>query len=159
MQRRSEIPNLYTGEDKLHFNNQLANQAYDSMISKTRQEALEKFGPNYIVLIISAGRKAAGNQSTSMTEAFCAKQLSLCRNTRDLINWQKWIPNVVRDMNIIWYVCQRCYIRLIDTFTRSYNVWKLQHWVNQTNADFTMMKRAKSIYCTSWQPLRGIFAV
>ena len=89
MQPRSEFPNLYTGEDKLHFNNQLANQAYDSMISKTRQEALEKFGPNYIGLIISAGRKAAGNQSTSMTEAFCAKQLSLCRNTRDLINWQK----------------------------------------------------------------------
>ena len=84
MQPRSEFPDLYTVDDKLHFNNKVANLAYDSMISKAREEALEKFGPNYFVLIVCAGWNAEGNQITSMKEAFCAKQLSLCRTTIDL---------------------------------------------------------------------------
>ena len=87
MQPRLEFPNLYTGEDTLHFNSQVANQAYDSRITKAREEALAKFGPNNIVLIVCAGWNAEGNQTTSMKEAFCAKQLSLCDDTRDLINW------------------------------------------------------------------------
>ena len=86
-QPRLEFPNLYTGEDKLHFNSQVANQAYDSMISKAREEALAKFGSNNIVLIVCAGWNAEGDQIASMKEAFCAKQLSLCCNTDDLVNW------------------------------------------------------------------------
>ena len=86
-QPRLECPNLYTGEDKLHFNSQVANQAYDSMISKAREEALAKFGPHNIVLIVCAGWNAEGDQIASMKEAFCAKQLSLCCNTEDLVNW------------------------------------------------------------------------
>ena len=86
-QPRLEFPNLYTGEDKLHFNSQVANQAYDSMISKAMEEALQKIGPNCFVLIVCAGWNAEGNQITSMKEAFCAKQLSLCCNTEDLVNW------------------------------------------------------------------------
>ena len=79
--------NLYTGEDTLHFNSQVPNQAYDSRITKTREEALAKFGPRNIVLIVCAGWNAAKNQTTSIKEAFCAKQLSLCDDTRELINW------------------------------------------------------------------------
>ena len=87
MQPRLEVPNLYTGEDTLHFNSQVASQAYDSMITKTREEALAKFGPSNIVLIVCAGWNAERNQTTSIKEAFCAKQLSLCDDTRKLINW------------------------------------------------------------------------
>ena len=89
MQPRSEFPDLYTVDGKLHFNNNVADLAYDSMISKAREEALEKFGPNWFVLIVCAGWNAEGNQITSMKEAFCAKQLSLCRTTIGLIRWAK----------------------------------------------------------------------
>ena len=87
MQPRSEFPDLYTIDDKLHFNNDVADRAYDSMISNSKEEALQKFGPNCFVLIVCAGWNAEGSQITSMKEAFCAKQLSLCGTTRDLINW------------------------------------------------------------------------
>ena len=85
MQPRFEVPNLYTGEDTLHFNSQVANQAYDSMITKTREEALAKFGPSNIVLIVCAGWNAEGNQTTSMKEAFCASSC-LCATTQEILS-------------------------------------------------------------------------
>ena len=45
MQPRLEFPNLYTGEDTLHFNSQVANQACDSIITKAKEEAPARFGP------------------------------------------------------------------------------------------------------------------
>ena len=87
MHQRLEVPNLGTGEDTVQFNSQVANQTYDSMITKTREEALAKFGPSNIVLIVCAGWNAEGNQTTSMKEAFCEKQLSLCDDTRYPMNW------------------------------------------------------------------------
>ena len=58
MQPRSEFQDLYTIDDKLHFNNDVADRAYDSMISKAMEEALQQFGPNCFVLIVCAGRNA-----------------------------------------------------------------------------------------------------
>ena len=87
MQPRLEVPSLCTGEDTLHFNSQVPNQANDSRITKTREEAQAKFGPRNIVLIVCARWNAEKSQTTSIKEAFCAKQLSLSDNTRENINW------------------------------------------------------------------------
>ena len=89
MQTRSDFPDLYTAGDKLHFNPDVASLAYDSMISKAMEEVLLKFGPICFVVVVCAGWNAEGSQITSMKEAFCAKQLSLCRTTIDLIRWAK----------------------------------------------------------------------
>ena len=58
MQTRSDFPDLYTVGDKLHFNPDVASLAYDSMISKAMEEALQQIGPNCFVLIVCAGRNA-----------------------------------------------------------------------------------------------------
>ena len=136
MQPRLEVPNLYTGEDTLHFNRQVHNQAYDSRITKNREETLAKLGPSNIVLIVCAGWNAEGNQTSSMKEAFCASSC-LCATTQEILsNGRTWIPNVVGVMNTIGELCQRCYSKLIDTITKNYSIWTLQHGVNQTKTCF-----------------------
>ena len=40
-------------------------------------------------MVVCAGWNAEANKITSMKESFCAKQLSLCETTLDLIRWAK----------------------------------------------------------------------
>ena len=89
MQTRSDYPNLYTGGDKLHFNKDVAMVAYDSLVLKAMEEVRVQFSQICFVVVVCAGWNAEANQIASMKDPFCAKQLSLCKTTLDLIRWAK----------------------------------------------------------------------
>ena len=89
IQTRSDFPNLYIGGDNIHFNKDVAERAYDSLVSKAIGEMRAKKSLSIFVVVVCAGWNAEANEITSMKESFCAKQLSLCETTLDLIRWRR----------------------------------------------------------------------
>ena len=81
---RSEFPELYRARDRCHFTQAVAADAYDRVIAKAREEVPQA---KFLVVVCAGWNAENGNLSTSMKEAFAAKQLSLCKTIRDLSQW------------------------------------------------------------------------
>ena len=107
------------------------------------------------VVLICAGWNAEGRQITSMKEIWCAKHISLCRVTPQILSdRRRWILDVVGNMNMFWRLNQTCYTKQMSAITKSYNESRLRHCVNQPHVHFTMMRCAKRISCACWRPER-----
>jgi hypothetical protein len=87
MSLQEEFPGLHGEQDPLHFCTTLADAAFDLLIAKAISQVSQKYLLPPLVLVVCAGWNAEPNKKSSMFEALCAKHLSQCKTTDDLLNW------------------------------------------------------------------------
>ena len=68
----------------MHFSQPVAADAYDRMIAKARAEVSQA---EFLVIVCAGWNAENRSESAPLKEAFTAKQLSMCKTTRDLSQW------------------------------------------------------------------------
>ncbi len=80
------------------WKNGFAAAVYDSIVSQAIRQVRNGFSG--LAVVVCAGCHAEVDAMTSMKEAFCAKQLAMCRTTVDLERWAKLNADVPMHFDI-----------------------------------------------------------
>ena len=80
------------------WKNGFAAAVYDSIVSQAIRQVRSDFSG--LAVVVCAGCHAEVDAMTSMKEAFCAKQLAMCRTTVDLERWAKLNADVPMHFDI-----------------------------------------------------------
>ncbi len=91
---------VYSVSQDDHFKKGFAAAVYDSIVSQALRQVREDFSGSFLAVVVCAGWHAEVDAKTSMKEAFCAKQLAMCRTTIDLMRWAKVNSDVPMHFNI-----------------------------------------------------------
>ena len=111
-----------------HWKKGFAAAVYHSIVSQATRQVREDFSGSFLAVVVCAGWHAEVDAMTSMKEAFCAKQLAMCRTTMDLMRWAKLNSDVPMHFDIslssaptgaVPFKCAVC------TETALANVWRI----------------------------------
>ena len=84
---RSEFRMVHSVYKDDHFKKGFAAAVYYSIVSQAIREVRAEFSVSFLVVVVCAGWHSEVGAITFMKEAFCAKQLDMCRTTMDLMRW------------------------------------------------------------------------
>ena len=82
------------------WKNGFAAAVYDLIVSQAIRQVRRDFSGSFLAVVVCAGWHAEVDAMTSMKEAFCAKQLAMCRTTVDLERWAKLNADVPMHFDI-----------------------------------------------------------
>ena len=83
-----------------HWKKGFAAAVYHSIVSQAIRQVRDDFSGSFLAVVVCAGWHAEVDAMTSMKEAFCAKQLAMCRTTMDLMRWAKLNSDVPMHFDI-----------------------------------------------------------
>ena len=83
-----------------HWKKGFAAAVYHSIVSQAIRQVRDDFSGSFLAVVVCAGWHAEVDAMTSMKEAFCAKQLAMCRTTVDLERWAKLNSDVPMHFDI-----------------------------------------------------------